>query len=862
METVSDQDQSVAFDGWELRIAERQLLVHGMPVALGGRAFEVLRVLVLRRGKLVTKDELLDAAWPGMVVEENNISVQIAALRKQLGPQAIATVAGRGYQLAARPQQSPPPAPAAAPVSAPKTAPGEPTPVLLGREQDLLALLDCLADTTLATVTGPGGVGKTALARAAFDRCSTLLGRQGTWIDMAPVRDHQRVVPAVAQALGVDLQPGPDQMDALVAALGQGDGLVVLDNCEHVQSAVRDFVQRALASGCSLRWLVTSQSPLGVAAESVCRLDPLSVPPLGAWTPEQALSYSAVALLCQRVTEADRRFRLDAGNVQAVVNLCARLDGLPLAIEMVAPRVAALGIGEVDGLLNQRLKLSTALGRDVRYRHATLRDTYDWSYGLLSPTEQAVFRRLEPFLGGFVTDLAQQVARDDDEGGHITPWDVLEALASLVDKSLVQRGPQGSGRFHLLESARAHARACLNAAGEREQVQRRHACAVAQRLATVHDDADTMNDAAWIQRHACEVHNARAALGHCCANQLADDLARLVAALAMMDWMLCRQADVLQEAIPMVLLAQAAPRLKAHAYLELSWALFSDGDHRLGAQLAEESHGLFVALDEPARAYRALAQWTRLLETLPAMEDAAQMAWQQMRAQQFQPMPRRTRLFCAVSGGLLNRIDASAERLDALCREAEHEGFEAIAAIAACNRTNALLVAGRHADVITATNRAVARHMHAHRACACMLLNKTTALIRLGRSAEAQEPARRAFRLMPAVAPSLVDAFALAAARDGNLTDAAVLHGCGNQIRRLFSHEPDPAEADTIAQTATCLHAGLPAPEAQELMALGGAMAAHEALAIKVFSVASTPRGGYSEAPASPASFGGAMPAS
>lgn len=868
MSTDEDGGGAVRFDGWTLRPAQRQLVMQGVRVPIGGRAFDVLRVLVQRRGGVVTKDELLAAAWPGVVVEENNISVQIAALRKLLGAQVITTVAGRGYQLGvpALEDRSAGAAPGPAPMPA-----GEPAGELLGRQDDLRALLDRLADLPLVTLTGPGGVGKTALAREAFARRCALLQRPGVWIDFAPVRTPDRVASTLARALGVDLGGAGDDLptaaQVLAAALALTEGLVVLDNAEHLQPALAPLVRRALADAPGLRWLVTSQLPLQVPGESVYRLDPLSVPDAaGPLTPTRVIEHGAVALLCKRVADADRRFRLSEHNVAAVVALCERLDGLPLAIEMAAARVATIGIDAVQGLLGQRLKLAAVAGREVTHRHASLRDTYAWSCSLLSATEQAVFRRLEPFLGGFGADLAQQVACDDDIGGDIGAWEVMEALASLVDKSLVHRGSDGAGRFFLLESARDHARACLLEAGELQRVQRRHARAVARRLASAQDDASVMHDAAWIERHGPEQHNARAALAHCAAHApedgLADDLARLVTALALMDWMQCRQADILQADVPLPLLAQAAPRLRAAAWLELSWALFSDGDHRLGAELAHQAQLLFESLGEAALAYRALAQHTRLLESLPDSADAAARAWAALQARQAQPMPRRIRLFCAVSGGLVNRADAGPERLEALGREAEHEGFDGIAAIAACNRTDSLLVAGRLAEVVSATERAVARHGRAHRACACMLLNQTTALVRLGRHADAQQAAQRALRLMPAVAPSLVDAFALAAARDGRLADAAVLHGCGEQIRAALSHAPDRAEAASIAETAERLQAGLAAAQLAELMALGAAMRADEALAIKVFPRRPPAMAWPAAAAAGPASSGDLLPAS
>lgn len=839
------------FQGWEVCPDERRLLVRGAEVSVGGRAFDLLCVLVASRGRVVGKDELLDAVWPGLVVEENNISVQIAALRKLLGPGVITTVAGRGYQLSALPL-----------VAVADAPPPEERAELLGRQHEVQAVLDRLAEAPLVTLVGPGGVGKTALARETSARRRALTQWPVAWVDLAPVRDEARLVPVLAKSLGVDVALGESQAESLIAALGQARGLVVVDNCEHLQPALAAFLQRALASGCGLAWLATSQLPLGLAGESVVRLDPLSVPPRRDLDPAQAMEYGAVALLCKRVADVDRRFRLGASNVASVIALCEHLDGLPLAIEMAAVRVAAIGLAEVQGLLGQRLKLSPRRGREAAYRHATLQATYDWSHGLLAVGEQVVFRRLEPFLGSFSAELAQQVARDDDEGGPLGPWEVLDALAALVDKSLVQRCDDGSGRFRLLESARDYARSCLQAAGEFERVQRRHARAVARFLGQAQDDAATLDDHDWCARYLPESHNARAALVRSIEDERADDAACLVCALAMMDAMCCRQAEVLQLDIPLDLLRRAPPRLRADACLELSWAHFSDADHRLGVELAREAHELYTELGDAARAYRALAQLTRLLETVPGMTEEAQSAWRRMQALQDLPLPRRLRLQCAVSGGLSHQPEVTIEHLASLGREAEQQGFDAIAAIAACNLTDSLLVAGRDAEVVQATERAVHRHAQASRACACMLHNQALALIRLGRFADALAPARQAFRLMPAVAPSLVDAFALAAARQHQLDDAAVLHGCSCRVRDRLGYVPDPAESAGIGETAARLAAELPAPRRRELMAVGAAMTPEEALTIKVFGRPPRATDAAAAAAAGPASSAGGPPAS
>jgi len=829
------------FQGWELRPEERVLLVDGRPLPVGGRAFEVLLALVERRGRVVTKDELLAAAWAGLVVEENNISVQIAALRKLLGQKAIATVPGRGYQLSAAPLAAAEPA-ARAPAAL------DHPPELLGRQADVSEVSRRLANCALVTIVGTGGVGKTSLARELFaqqqgaradDACS--------WIDLAPIREGRQVVALLAKSFGVELKDSSTEIDALVAALGRMRSVVVLDNCEHVLAELARVVRLALEGAPGIRWLATSQEPLHVAGESVYRLEPLAVP-TGRPSAAEAIGYAAVDLLCRRVADADRLFRLADADVTLAIELCAQLDGLPLAIEMVAPRVATFGLAEVHQRLGERLRLlSGGGGRGGAWRHDTLRGTYDWSYGLLSECEQAVFRRLEPFLGGFRADLAQQVASDDAAGGPVDPWRALDALGALVEKSLVQRSAEDPGRFHLLESARDYARSRLDLAGETADVHARHAHAVAARFAPAQADADRMTDEQWLRHYAPERHNARAALAWASRARAPDELARLVTALAMLDWFLCRQAEILQFEVPMDVLAAAAPPLRASAFLELSWAHYSDGDHALGAQLAHEALEIFESAGNAALAYRAAGQLTRLHEARPGMGEAAQSAWRRLQAFDDRQVPLRARLFCAISCGLANRPGFTVERLRELVRLAEDAGFSAIAAIGECNLTDKLLIAGRDAEVVQTADHLLRSQAQPNRAHAFILHNKAVALIRLGRTAEAYEPARLAFQAMPGVAHFLVDAFAFAAVREGRFADAAILHGCGDRIREERHEKPDVSEARAIAETRTVLADALGDAQLGELMALGAAMSAVEALAIKVFP--REPRWGATGAP-------------
>ncbi len=784
-----------------------------MPV--GGRAFDILCVLAERDGQLVTKEELLQSVWSGLVVEENNISVHIAALRKLLGGGAIATVAGRGYRL-----------------SAGRAAAAEPheLPELLGRHQDVKELRSAMQSSRLTSIVGAGGVGKTALARALIARQEDI---DTIWIDLASILDPRQVAPLLAKSFAIEVGGTADPLLAMQPALQNRVAIVVLDNCENVLAETARCVEHILAGAPGIRWLATSQAPLHVPTERVFRLEPLAVPPLGL-TAAQALEYGSIALLCQRVARADRSFRLDDSNVESASIVCNQLDGIPLAIEMAAARAATFGLHEVRQHLAHRLKV-LAGPRDAAARHRTLEATYEWSYGLLTAAQQAVFRRLEPFVGGFTTDRAHEVASDEGEA-RLRVWETLDALDALVDKSLVHRVDGAPGRFQLLETAREYARGCLERAGETITIRRRHLQAFAALYGRAQADAEQMKDVEWTRRYALDRDNARAALTWAAGTGEADDLARLVTATAMMDSFLCRQSEVLQLDIPMELLARAAPELKAAAYLELSWQHYLDGDRIVATQLAQDAFDLFQDQGQSARAYRALAQLTRLFESRPDRAPQAQACWDRLRQMDDGQLPLRIRLFCSISCGLLNRPGFTAERMQVLGRIAAGAGFEAMAAICVGNLTDKMLIEGRNEDAVAAAQRLMPSRATLPRARAIVQHNLALALIRLGRVQEAHAPAREAYESMPAIAHFLVDTFALAAGREGRFADAAMLHGCGTRARQARDEQPDHSEAAAIAETKTLLQQGLPAQECQELCRIGEAMSPGEALRIKVFT--------------------------
>jgi predicted ATPase/DNA-binding winged helix-turn-helix (wHTH) protein len=498
---------------FELQPAERRLLVDGRPAALGRRALDLLIVLVERPDHLLTKNELLDRVWPGLVVEEANLQMQISNLRKLLGGEVIATVPGRGYRFTAEvgsaapasaPASGSTPAAASAPASASPTlaAPRAAAHRLIGRDHDLARLEDLLQGGGCVTLVGTSGVGKTSLARAAAARWC---GRS-VWVDLAALVHGSQMAGALARALDLQLSGRDDDAPGqLLAALRGQAALLVLDNAEHLIQTCAELAMllRPLAG---VQLLVTSQAPLAVTGERLLRLEPLVLP-----GPEANLGVGAaegaLALLVERIVAADHRFVLTPAVLPLLRAVCAQLDGLPLALEMAAARVPLLGLQGVHDALAQRFALLTRGHRDAATRHRTLHNALAWSYRLLGPAEQRLFRALGVFADGFTLDLAVALMTDDTDAR----WDVIDGLAALADRSLVVVSGDDPPRYRLLETMRAFALEQLarsaHPADEEANVRRRHAGALLTLFAR-----HTAGNATTLALCLAEMENAREAI--------------------------------------------------------------------------------------------------------------------------------------------------------------------------------------------------------------------------------------------------------------------------------------------------------------------------------------------------------------
>jgi predicted ATPase/DNA-binding SARP family transcriptional activator/DNA-binding CsgD family transcriptional regulator len=382
----------------------------------------------------------------------------------------------------------------------------------VGRERELVEVKRELSMTRLLTLTGAGGSGKT---RLALEVIRDLVGAylDGVWVvELAPLSEPELVPQAVASALGVREKPSRPLIDDLADHISKKDLLLVLDNCEHVIDAAARITDTLLSACLRLKVLATSREALRVGGEVVWQVPPLSMPhPEESTSTDELQRSEAVRLFAQRARSRRPGFGLTERNGRAVAEICRRLDGIPLALELAAARVGMLSVEQISERLVDSLVLLRGGSRTTERRHQTLQGTLEWSYGLLTEAEQRLFERLSVFAGGWALEAAETVGA----GGGISKEDVLDLLECLTDKSLVvviEADEKGSSRYRLLEPVRQYARAKLEESGEAEATRRRHALWYLALAEEAEKELTGPHDLAWLRQLETEHDNLRAAL--------------------------------------------------------------------------------------------------------------------------------------------------------------------------------------------------------------------------------------------------------------------------------------------------------------------------------------------------------------
>ncbi|HUA57011.1 MAG TPA: winged helix-turn-helix domain-containing protein [Candidatus Sulfotelmatobacter sp.] len=482
-------------------------------IPLGSRAFAILKVLLDRAGESVNKEELIAAAWPGTFVGESNLRVHIAGIRRALGDgregkRYIVTVPGRGYCFIASIERavastgaSHPPAPAA--------EGNLPLPLtrIIGRTPLVATLSAQLARHRFITLVGPAGIGKTTVALAVAREVAPTYANGAYFVDLAPVTDPGLVPSALAASLGLPISSA-NEIASLIAFLEDRHVLLVLDNCEHVIEIAAEITECIHRRAPRTHILATSRERLRGEGERVYRVPPLETPldseRLGA---AQIMSYSGVELFIDRASASMGGFELSDADASIVADICRRLDGIALAIELAASRVEGFGVRELAARLDHHLGLLTNGRRTATPRHRKLAAALDWSYRLLSPAESATLRRLSVFMGSF--DLDGATAVTGNERSALT----VDSLANLIDKSLVAANLSGvTPRYRLLISTRLYAFERLTESGELEATRRRHAHYHRDLFARARSEWETAPTIKWLAAYGDRLDDLRAAL--------------------------------------------------------------------------------------------------------------------------------------------------------------------------------------------------------------------------------------------------------------------------------------------------------------------------------------------------------------
>jgi predicted ATPase/DNA-binding winged helix-turn-helix (wHTH) protein len=478
MANAAGEHIGVRFGPFKLVVSERLLTKDGVTVELGGRALDILVALVASPNEIVSKKDLMAKVWPDAIVEEVSLRFHMAGLRKALGDgldgaRYITTVAGRGYCFVALTVESPP---SDVERRVTDSFPHANLPPhlsrMVGRDVDVMKLAAHLTDSRLITIVGPGGVGKSTLAIAAAHQAVDTFGGHVLFVDLGVVTDPRLVATNIAALLGLPIQ-AEDATPEIMRFVRDKRVLFILDTCEHLVETVANIASSIIEAAPKVHIIATSREALRIESERIYRLDALACPPEAVELASTAIQeYPASQLFLERAIAGGAQLDGNEAEAAIVCDICRKLDGVALAIELTARRVQAYGLEQTAALLDQRLTHLWQGLRTAPPRQQTLQATLDWSYGLLSETERTVLRRLAVFVGNFALDAALEIVPSET----LDRPSVFTAVDNLVEKSMVATRPIGAMmRYRLLDTTRAYVIELLHADPECEDLRRRHA---------------------------------------------------------------------------------------------------------------------------------------------------------------------------------------------------------------------------------------------------------------------------------------------------------------------------------------------------------------------------------------------------
>jgi predicted ATPase/DNA-binding winged helix-turn-helix (wHTH) protein len=516
---MNQADDPIEFGSFRVYAKAGRLEKNGVPVKVARSAIDILIHLLNHAGEIRSTSQLAAAAWPDKADHSGNIRAHIVQLRRLIEddaarPRTITNIPGRGYRFIMPASQTAATVPRDVPQTVGLTR-------IVGREDLIRATADKLLKRRFVTIVGIGGIGKTTIAHAVLALLRGSFSEASRFLDLGTVRDGTLLPTALASAFGLTVQ-SDDPISGLTSYLKNKRTLVVLDCCEHLVDELAPIVERLIREVPGLHILATSREPLRVRAENVSHIPPLAMPSpgenIGA---AEAGRYPAVQLFVERAAASLGGFTLVDSDVPTISDICRKLDGLALAIELAAACVSVHGLKGLQRLIDNRFKLLMQGRRTANARHQTLRAMLDWSYDLLSPVEQAVLRRLAVFLGPWPLKAGLQVV----SATGLSDAEAFQALGNLISKSLISVDKTAPvARYRLLDTTRSYARERLEDQGEARDATLRHAMfysALLDRSADAFSDDD-----AGSRRTALldTISNVRAALGWCFSDQGKPDL--------------------------------------------------------------------------------------------------------------------------------------------------------------------------------------------------------------------------------------------------------------------------------------------------------------------------------------------------